>query len=174
MKGPLKGPRHSPWPWGIGIGLGIVVAVNAFMIHIALSHPSVPASQDHYGESLHWDEVQAERGRAAALGWQVELQPCASLGPDGCPLSLHVRDAQGAAVAGLHGEIRAERADDPTLDRTAAVTAGAEAGAYQGHLALGRPGLYTLSMRLEGGPAPWVDTRRIRVLGPAGTEAEAP
>lgn len=161
----MKGPLHNPWPWGIGLGLGVVVAVNVFMVHIAVTHPSAPASRDHYGESLHWDEVQAERGHARALHWRVELQPCASVTAEGCPLALRVRDAAGAPVAGLRGTIRAQRADDPALDREAEVSASAVAGDYEAHLALARPGLYTLSIRLEGGAAPWVDERRIHVAG---------
>jgi len=169
----MKGPRQNPWPWGIGLGLATVVAANAIMIHIAVSHPSAPASRDHYGEAQRWDEVQAERGRAKALGWRVELEPCRTLDAEGCPLTLRVRDAAGAPVAGLHGTITAQRADDPGLDRQAEVAARAEAGDYEGRLALARPGLYTLSIRLEGGPAPWVDERRVLVL--AGEPArEAP
>jgi nitrogen fixation protein FixH len=161
----VKGPLQNPWPWGIAAGLGVVVAVNAFMIHIAVSHPSAPASRDHYGESLRWNEVQVERGRAQALGWRVELRPCAALRAEGCPLVLHVRDAAGAPVTGLRGTVVAQRADDPALDRKAEVSASTEAGDYDARLPLARPGLYTLSIRLEGGAAPWVDARRIHVPG---------
>lgn len=161
----MMAPWKNPWPWGIGLGLGAVVVANAIMIHIAVSHPSAPASRDHYGESQHWDEVQAERGRARALGWQVELEPCASLDTEGCALALRVRDAAGAPVAGLRGMIRAQRADDSALDREAELAARGDAGDYAGQLALARPGLYTLSIRLEGGPAPWVDQRQILVPG---------
>lgn len=167
----MKGPLQNPWPWGIATGLGVVVAVNALMIHIALSHPSAPASRDHYGESLHWDAVQAERGRSQALGWRVEVEPCAGLSTEGCPLVLRVRDGVGAAVTGLHGTITAQRADDPGLDRAAEVIASDEAGGYRARLPLAQPGLYALSIRLEGGPAPWVDARSIHV---ARAEAGAP
>jgi nitrogen fixation protein FixH len=170
----VKGPRRNPWPWGIGIGLGVVVAVNALMIHIAISHPSAPASRDHYGESQRWDEVQAARGRSRALGWRVELEPCASLGADGCPLVLRVRDAAGLPVAGLHGTIVAQRADDPALDREAEVVARAELGGYEARLALARPGLYALSIRLEGGAAAWVDERRILVAAHIARSAQEP
>ena len=166
----MKGPLQNPWPWGIATGLGVVVAVNAFMIHIALSHPSVPASRDHYGESLHWDEVQAARGRSQALGWRVEVEPCAGLSAAGCSLVLRVRDGAGAPVTGLHGTLTAQRADDPALDRNAEVIGRGEAGGYEAHLALAQPGLYALSIRLDGGAAPWVDERSIHVSMPgAGT-----
>ncbi|MCA9652111.1 MAG: FixH family protein [Myxococcales bacterium] len=156
---------RSPWPWGIGIGLGVVVVANAIMIHIALSHPSAPAAADHYAESQRWSEVQAERQRAQELGWTVELRPCAQLDASGCALRLEVRDAQGEVVPGLHGRVSAQRADDVTLDRDAEL-AEISAGEYEGTLALARPGLYALSIRLEGGPAPWVDERRIEVGSP--------
>lgn len=167
----MKGPRQSPWPWGIATGLGVVVAANALMIHIALSHPSAPASPDHYGEGLRWNEIQAERSRAQALGWRVELEPCAGLGQAGCPLVLRVRDAAGAPVVGLRGGVTAERADDPALDRQASIAPGERPGEYLALLPLARPGLYALALRLEGGAAPWVDQRRILVPAAA---AEAP
>jgi nitrogen fixation protein FixH len=159
-------PIRNPWPWGIGVGLGVVVVANAIMIDIAISNPSIPAAKDHYAESLRWDEVQAEHERAQALGWQVELLPCTSVEPPGCALGLRVRDAEGVAVSGLHGRLVAQRADDPALDRHAEVVATATAGDYQGVLALGQPGLYTVSIRLEGGAAPWVDQRRLRLALP--------
>lgn len=160
----MKG-RASAWPWGIGIGLGVVVLANAIMIHLAVSHPSAPAAADHYGESLRWDEVQQERQRARALGWTVELRPCARLAAEGCPLRLEVRDAEGNAVEGLHAEVSAQRADDVRLDRRAEL-GDAGAGVYDGVLALARPGLYSVSIRLEGGPVPWMDDRRIEVMAP--------
>ncbi|MCA9705396.1 MAG: FixH family protein [Myxococcales bacterium] len=162
----MKAPWHNPWPWGIGLGLGVVVVANAVMIHLATSHPSAPASSDHYGDSLRWSEIQAERGRARALGWQVALEPCARLGGDGCELRVTVRDRAGGPVPGLRGHVSARRADDPALDREAEVHAAERAGEYRGRLALARPGLYTVSIRLEGGEAPWVDERRLEVSAP--------
>lgn len=161
----MKRTRRSPWPWGIGIGLGVVVLANAIMIHIAVSHPSAPASEDHYAESLRWGQVQAERQRARELGWHVELRPCSTLGADGCPVALSVVDAQGAPVAGLSGRVVAQRADDTTLDRELELVEQG-GGEYGGNLELGRPGLYSVSIRLEGGPAPWMDDRRIEVAAP--------
>lgn len=155
----------GPWPWGIAIGLGIVVVANAWMIHTAVSHPSAPASVDHYAESTRWDEIQAERSRAQALGWRVEVQPCATLEDDGCVVQLSVRDDAGEPVSGLRGRVRAQRADDVSLDREASVQGMDEAGHYEAGLALSRPGLYSVSIRLEGGEAPWVDQRRIHVRG---------
>lgn len=163
------------WPWGIGLGLGLVVAVNAWMVHLAISHPSVPASADHYAESIRWDEIQAERARAQALGWRVELRPCPRLRDreqdrehdheHGCTIRLQVRDTAGAPVIGLHGHVRAQRADDAALDREAPVYAGGSAGDYEASLSLARPGLYTVSIRLEGSDAPWVDERSVEIRG---------
>ncbi len=155
----------GPWPWGIGIGLGIVVMANAWMIHTAVSHPSAPASADHYAESTRWNEIQAERSRAQALGWRVEVEPCPMLGDEGCVVQLSVRDDTGEPVQGLRGRVRAQRADDVALDREAPVEGMDEAGHYEVALALSRPGLYSVSIRLEGGEAPWVDERRIEVRG---------
>lgn len=158
----MKGPLSNPWPWGIVIGLGIVVLANVIMLHFAITRPSAPASLDHYAESARWDEVQAERGRSQALGWHVVVHACSS---EGCTLHLEVTDTEGAPVLGLKGRLQAQRSDDPALDREGEVAEGSSPGEYRSHLALARPGLYTVSIRLEGGAAPWVDQRRVRVFG---------
>lgn len=147
-----RSEKRSWWPYGIVGGLGVVAVANAIMITCALQNPSVRVSEDPYGDSLDYDRVIAERDAAKALGWTVELSPCSN---EACTVSLLVRDADGRPVDGLAGTIRAERGDDAGLDREGELLARGE-GRYEGSLGLARHGLYAVSVRLEGGPAPWV------------------
>lgn len=147
------------WPIGIVAGLGVVFVANAIMITLALRNPSVMASEDPYGDALDYDRVIAERAATAALGWQVEFDVCTQ-GPSpaperGCVVTFTVRDRDGHAVEGLSGAIEARRGDDAALDRVASVSERGE-GRYEAVLALARPGLYELSVHLDGGPSPWV------------------
>lgn len=103
----------NAWPIGVIVGLGAVVITNAVMIWIALSHPSTPASADHWGESLDWDRELAVREHSAALAWSV-----AQLGrsSDERTLALDMIDAEGQALRGLTGAVRLERSDSATHD----------------------------------------------------------
>lgn len=102
--------RTWGWPVGIVVGLGTVAIANAIMISIAISHPSAPASTDHWAESLAWDQELALREHSLALGWSL-----AAIGWHGQDLELRLIDAQGQALTGLHGTITLQRSD--TADR---------------------------------------------------------
>jgi nitrogen fixation protein FixH len=103
--------RAWAWPVGIAVGLGFVVIANAIMITIALTHPSAPASADHWAESLAWDEELALRERSAALGWSL-----AAIGWRDESLELRLLDAQGRALTGLSGTVTLERSDTADHD----------------------------------------------------------
>lgn len=157
-----RSPRSSGWPWGIALGLFAVIAINLTMVWIAVSHPSAPASDDHYAEAERYDEELDERTRALELGWRVDLKVCDPSGPHPCTVELEVRDADQRPVRGLAGRVEAQRSDDARLDRDAAITEVGE-GLYRANLGLGRGGLYTFSLRLEGGTTPWIGERRALV-----------
>lgn len=106
--------KRNVWPIGIIVGLGAVVVANAVMITIAITHPSAPASDDHWAESLDWDRELAAREASAALGWSIVSM---RVGADGA-LELEIVDASGQGVSGLHGTLTLARADTATQDRT--------------------------------------------------------
>lgn len=103
--------RAWAWPVGIATGLGLVVIANAIMISIAISHPSTPASDDHWAESLAWDQELALREHSVALGWSI-----AAIGWQGEGLALRVVDRDGRSLAGLRGTVTLERADTAAHD----------------------------------------------------------
>lgn len=128
------------WPVGIATGLGLVVAANAIMIAIAISHPSAPASTDHWAESLAWDHELALRDRSVALGWSI-----AALGRHGDGLALRVIDREGRALAGLRGTVTLERADTAAHDLRVELRE-LDAGRYLADGAASQRGLVRLTL----------------------------
>lgn len=146
---------RSWWPLGIVAGLSIVAVANAIMITYALQNPSVRVSEDPYLDGLHYDEVIAERRASEALGWDVDIDVCATGMGETCEVALVVRDRSGAPVRGLTGSVDARRGDNEALDRNASFEELSD-GRYLASVGLATGGLYELSIRLEGGPSPWV------------------
>ena len=163
---PVPPSVPSPWPRGIAASLGVVVVANMIMLTFALRNPSVRVAEDPYADGLEYDQVMAERAASAALGWKVSLKVCPHGLSDVCRVELAVHDRDGRPVAGLTGSVEARRGDTAELDRAAAV-AQTEGGGYVANLRLGQPGVYELSVRLEGDAAPWVSRVTARVGGAA-------
>lgn len=152
-------PALQVWPWAIAAALAFVVLAYVVMIRISLRHPSAPVPGDAYAQAEHHDELLARRRAAQALGWRVDVVACPS-GPaaERCEVVLEVRDAHGEPVLDLHGMVEARRADDASLDRTAAVEERG-AGRYAADLPLARGGLYALDVTLEGPAGTWLGSR---------------
>jgi nitrogen fixation protein FixH len=106
--------RAWGWPLGIGIGLGLVGVANAIMISIALSHPSAPASTDHWAESLAWDRELELREHSAALGWSITTIAWRDQARD--RLELRLVDGDGRPLVGLRGSVTLERSDSAEHD----------------------------------------------------------
>ena len=146
----------------------IVAGANAWMIHNAVTHPSAPASDDHWAESLQTNDVLAEREASAALGWRVRLEACTGEDPASCMVRAQVTDTEGKAIPVKDGQLRFMRADTAHFDREAVVTATTARGELRGSWAPAAPGLYTVEMQLRGAEGQaWSQRREIRVEGRA-------
>jgi nitrogen fixation protein FixH len=157
------------WPIGIGVGLGAVAIANAIMISIALSHPSAPAAEDHWAESLAWDRELELRERSAALGWSV-----ASLTRvDDRRLAVELIDAEGRPLAGLEGSVTLERSDSAAHDRSFALREAGE-GRYLGLDELPSAGLYRLTFDLRASSGERFVTRQRVDLGALPQASQLP
>lgn len=145
----------------------IVAGANAWMISNAVSHPSAPASTDHWQESLRTNEAIAKREASAALGWRVRLDACAPASAgDRCLARALVMDESGEAVPVRGGKLTFMRADSTAYDRDLVVEAGGATGELTGEWKPAVPGLYTVEMELRGeGDAAWSQTRSVRIEG---------
>ncbi len=90
----------------------LVFAVNGAFIYFSLtSHPGTTA-RDAYREGLEYNRVLERAERQQALGWRAEVRE------ESGTVRLHLRDAAGAAVAGLSGAAQIGRPASDSEDRT--------------------------------------------------------
>ncbi len=136
------------------IGLALVVLINLGMLVVAYRNKPVLESDEAYEEALRYDQViEAERA-SAALGWRAEVQVEGDV-------VYTVRDAGGQPLGGLRGNLRVRRSDTVAFDAEHPLEEVAP-GRYRAPRPKA-PGLYEMHARLEGGPAPWLDERRVVV-----------
>lgn len=155
---PAPDPRDRRGPIMIIAGLSGVVIANAIMIGIALSHPSVPETSDHWAESLEWDRELERRAHSRALGWSL-----ATLERDHEAVALEVHDAQGHPLTGLHGTLTLRRADRGGDDRTLTLVELGE-GRYRSVEAVPAAGLVELQVELgDAQGEQWAQQRWIEL-----------
>ncbi len=134
------------------IGLGAVVAANAALLFFALHSRPVLESEDYYADAVRFEDTLAERRASDALGWSAVVNV------DG-QIAYELTDERGRPVEGLSGELQVRRADTREHDATH-VLEETVPGRYTAPAPL-HAGLYSVDVRLEGGPAPWVDRRSV-------------
>lgn len=149
-------PRRSPWPIAIGVGLSIVIAVNVVFFIVASRNPPVIETDEYYDKALHHQATIDERKASQALGWTAEASVQAGT------LRYTIKDGKGAPVEGLKGTVRFKRNETNALDGSVGLV-GAGPGIYEAAHPNPKPGLWRLEARFEGGPAPWLDARTVRV-----------
>lgn len=136
--------RALGWPIGIVVGLTSVVVANAIMISIALSHPSAPASADHWAESLSWDRELEQRAKSRELGWSLGAL---ERDPEG-RLLISVVDRRGEGLVGLTGAVALQRSDSTAHDQTLSLVELGE-GRYRSRERAPNQGLYELELELH-------------------------
>lgn len=130
-------------PIAIVVGLGVVVIANVIMISLALSRPSIPATTDHWAESLVWEQELERRAHSRALGWSVR-----ELARDRDALALSITDADHQPITGLSGSVTLRRADRGTDDHTLTLIE-VHVGRYRSEQTIPDAGLYELSVALR-------------------------
>lgn len=163
-------PRDLGGPIAIVVGLGVVVIANAIMISLALSRPSIPATTDHWAESLAWDRELERRAHSRALGWSVR-----ELRRDQQALALSIVDAEQRPITGLHGSLTLRRADRGTDDHTLTLIE-IDAGRYRSEQAIPDTGLYELAVALRDADGDefaahrWLELDSLDSLDPEGAK----
>lgn len=169
--------KRSLWPLGIIATIVLFTSINMVMVSIAYRNPSVPATKDHWAESVAFDEEYKRRVASQALGWRAEITACrdplpsnkapgqapAGSSKQNCALRFKIVDRQQREVSGLSGSVSIRRGDSAQFDRQASIRP--QDGGYVADLELGRPGYYDLKLELQKGPSPWQSQRRMW-LGP--------
>ncbi len=140
-------------------GLTAVVISNAIMITIALSNPAVPATTDHWAESLDWERELDRRAHSRALGWSI-----AGLARADQALELRIVDAELRPIAGLQGSLTLRRADSNANDRTLALVE-LDGGRYRSDQPIPDSGLYELKVALHDDAGDEFTTQRWLEFG---------
>lgn len=156
----------TPWKWAPAVLLGATMIFAAWRVALVVNDPSFAADETAYARGLAFDEELARRAATEALGWSVELvPPAADAGADGV-VQLRVRDAAGAPVAGLTGNVRAFHNAHPAEARLAPIGPAAEPGRYEARLRADRAGQWQWQVALEGAEGAWSSRLRVEVPRP--------
>ncbi len=143
--------RIEPWPFYLAGMLLAMIAGSLTFLAIARAHPDPLVVDDPYLAGLRFNEERAAQQRAEALGVSLELTTRADA--EGVEVRALLRDPSGALRPPQHLVLRRERPAEGGLDADFLLerAAGAEAGAYRGHVPLPRPGRWRLVARAELG-----------------------
>lgn len=136
------------WPWIVGGLLGANALAVLLLIFIATHDPSHAVERDYYARGLAWDAERAAERAGERLGWQLALAitPARQWGQR--RVEARLADREGRALAGARVQLEARHlARGAQLLRTALTPL--EAGRYVATLALRRPGLWELRVRVE-------------------------
>ncbi len=122
----------------------LVFAVNGVFIYFSLtSHPGTTA-RDAYREGLEYNRVLERAERQQALGWRAEILE------EGGRVRLRLRDAAGAAVAGLVGKAEVGRPASDAEDRTLNIAEIAP-GRYEAAGPTLEPGRWKVVIEMQDG-----------------------
>lgn len=117
--------------------------VLATLLLLATRHADALIVDDAFAAGLRLNEEIAARDRALALGWRVDL--AATPHPDGVRVRVRLLDAGGAALSAESVVVRRERPAEGGLDAELALERAGDA--FEGVVALPRPGLWRLAVR---------------------------
>ncbi|MBU0551446.1 FixH family protein [Myxococcota bacterium] len=145
--------KIHPWVLGIIVGFMVVVAVNATLIILGITHRPLLDAEDYYQDALKYQEVIDGRKAARALGWEVTYAFTDET------LVLTVQDKQARPVVGLSGEVRMRRRDTRLLDKNSPLVERAP-GVYHADRARQRGGIFDLHTELRLGDLRWRDDRQ--------------
>jgi hypothetical protein len=153
------------WVWG-GVIVGLLVmclAIQTTLLIYAINDPAFAVEPDYEWKARHWDELQRERARSAALGWSVDLQTAPDDQAGRVRLELLLTDRDGAPIptadvrlTGFHNA----RADDRLDGRLAHVADGL----YTDVLPIRRSGIWEFRLEITRGEDRYLGTVRKSVI----------
>lgn len=152
------------WPVLIVGLLGMNAIIVAATVYWAVGDPSVVSEPDYYASALKYDEVIAQRGVNARLGWgmQAGFEPAAD-GKGAC-LSVRLSDADGRAIPGA--KLVAQVFSNLRSDQRQVIKLESDRqGTYQGPVRLTRTGRWNIRIRAERGQDVWTGESEILVPG---------
>lgn len=146
--------------------LTIVLAVNFFMVSMAIVTNPGLVIEDFYEKGKNMDKILAERKRMEALGWQLEIDlPLMSEGKSQL-VTLRVKDKDGNAFDVDSAMLYYYRPSDRKLDGSQVLTPAGEKGVYSANFVLTPKGKWDLIMEVNQGENRYSIGRSIMVQDP--------
>lgn len=139
----------------MGLFFGTIIGVNLLMAFFATSTWTGLVVKNSYVASQHFNEVTAERRRAAELGWRAKVSY------EGGSVTVNLtRDGKPVAAENVSAMIGhpASSREDRTVE-----LAALGGGVYQAETSLA-PGLWQADLKADAPDgAPWIHSIRFRV-----------
>ena len=146
--------------------LTIVLAVNFFMVSMAIVTNPGLVIEDFYEKGKNMDKILAERKRMEQLGWQLEIDLPILQEGKAQTVTLAVKDKDGNAMEVDTAILYYYRPSDRKLDGQKALTPTAEKGVYQMDFVLTPKGKWDVIMEVEKGENRFNIGRSIMVQDP--------
>jgi len=138
------------WPFIIVGLLAGGAGANIGLMVVATRDRSFAVEPDYYQKALRWDETMAQEARNQALGWTATVAFERSARPGEAKVTALVDDRAGHPVEGARVAVETFHAARARHVVTGALAPEA-AGRYSAVLALDRPGLWEVRLRVERG-----------------------
>jgi nitrogen fixation protein FixH len=132
--------RPEPWPLAIAALLAAMIGTSVGFYRVAAAHPDGLVTDDAFAAGIAFADARRAEERARALGWTLDV----AAEPRGGTVHVvaRLRDRDGAALPVDAITLRRERPAEGGLDAELALAA--QGDAYEGSVALPRPGRWQL------------------------------
>ena len=146
--------------------LGTVLAVNFFMVSMAIVTAPGLVIDDYYEQGKRMDVILAEQARMEDIGWQLKIDlPTLSEGKT-ANIKLQVLDKENNPVAVDDAILYYYRPSDKDLDGKTELTLADGVGSYQAEFSLPKKGKWDLIMEVNQGDIRFNMGRAIMVQDP--------
>lgn len=146
--------------------LTIVLAVNFFMVSMAIVTNPGLVIDDFYEKGKNMDAILAERKRMEELGWKLEIDMPVLVEGKSDTVQVKILDADGKAMNVESAVLYYYRPSDRKLDGEQALKATGETGVYSAEFSLSPKGKWDLIMEVVQGENRYNLGRSIMVQDP--------
>lgn len=157
-------PPHIGWPLMV-VGL-LAISLSACVITILAAQRDGGAQvvADYYAQAVGWDAAAEAQAASDALGWTATF----ALGDADAgrrPLTLTVRDADGAPVEGLRGLLHLARPHQAKAVAQIPLQPDARPGTYRQRVPMAAAGLWDVQVVATRDAARYQHAARLTVPG---------
>ena len=161
----LAAEKHARHFWvGLVVGLlGLQIAGGMFAVYLAMADPSSAIVPNYHYSAVNWDTTRRARQLTEHLEWNISTTVGAQLSEsDRRVVRVEICDSQGAPMRGLN--ITASLYHHARGSEIHAIRfIEVDPGVYSGTTSLTQPGLWQVTLQIEGDHGVAEDSRELRV-----------